>query len=300
MKKKRIFISSTGRTATQFFAKHLNSMIENSASLHEPGTPWVSKPKRLFKQIKDYGLYHLTLGQNKNDYSMYKLSRDYVAGDISKQDACKNVLKINGVVDDLYNSDVIVYSSGHIYGLLDVLDTVYDDSNFIFIVRDPRNWIGSALNKTEYSLYGPIEILFRKISLQPSCFKNDPYKDNWKNLSKFEKYCWFYNKLNENAFNDMKNKPNFKVFKYEDIFLSKDSVENFGEMLEFATTFKSGKINCTYKPELIGQKIDSKQKTSTWVDWSDEEAKIMMKHCGNIMKQFGYGEELEWKKKINS
>ncbi|MFI3325779.1 MAG: hypothetical protein R3Y35_06355 [Clostridia bacterium] len=298
MGKKRIFISSTGRTATQFFAQYLNLMIENSSSIHEPGTPWVSKPRRLLTQIKSYGLYHLTLGQNKNTHSMYKLSRDYVKGCISPQKACENILSINKKVDELYNTDVMVYSSGHIYGLLGLLDEVYDEANFVFIIRDPRDWIGSALNKMEYSLYGPVEFFLRELSLQPSCFDDDPYKDSWKKLSKFEKYCWFYNKLNTMVLETMKDKPNFKVFRYEDIFLSENCVENFGNLLEFSTQFKTGKINYTYKSELIGEKIDSKQKSKTWRNWTKEEAKIMMKHCGTLMNEYGYGKEEEWKKKI--
>lgn len=298
MSKKRIFISSTGRTATQFFAKYLCVMIENSVSLHEPGTPWFSKPKQLFRQVKDYGIYHLSIGQGKNTHSMYKLSRDYVAGDISKEQACGNILSINSKVDALSDSEVVVYSSGHIYGLLGLLDRVYEDSRFVFIVRDPREWIGSALNKTEYSLYGPIEMFFRKISLQPSCFKDDSYRTKWKKMTKFEKYCWFYNKLNENAINEMKGKDNFQVFRYEDIFLSENKVENFGAMLDFATNFKSGQVNCDYKSELIGQKVDSKQsKASAWETWAPEQVDAMLKHCGSMMKQFGYGEEKAWKVK---
>ncbi len=301
MPKKRIFISSTGRTATQFFAKYLRLMIENSESIHEPGTPWFSKPKQLMSQVRDYGLYHLSIGQGKNTHSMYKLSRDYIAGDISKQKACENIVKINEKVDALCKEDVIVYSSGHIYGLLGLLDEVYEDSRFVFIVRDPRDWIGSALNKTEYSLYGPIEIFFRKISLQPSCVKGDPYRDKWKKMSKFEKYCWFYNKLNENALLEMKHKENFEVYRYEDIFLSENKKENFKSMLDFATDFQSGQIACNFQADLIDKKVDSKQsKACAWESWSSEEVEMMMRHCGEMMKEFGYGEEEAWKEKVSS
>ncbi|MFI3209377.1 MAG: hypothetical protein R3Y40_09620, partial [Eubacteriales bacterium] len=283
----------------QFFAKYLNVMIANSVSLHEPGTPWFSKPKQLLKQARDYGVYQLSIGQGKNTHSMYKLSRDYLAQDISKENACKNIVSINNRVDKLYDdAEVIVYSSGHIYGLLGLLDETYDDSRFVFIIRDPRDWIGSALNKIEYSLYGPIEIFFRNISLQPSCFKDDPYAESWHSLSKFEKYCWFYNKLNQIAMEDMKNKPNFRVFKYEDIFLSEQSAENFEEMLNFATDFQSGKVDCDFKADLVGKRVDSKQSVEKpWKSWSSEQVEIMMKHCGGLMKEFGYGEEEEWKEK---
>lgn len=300
MSKERIFISSTGRTATQFFAKHFNSMIENSVSLHEPGTPWFSKPKKLIGQIRDYGLYHLTLGQRKNNHSMYKLSRDYVAGDINKDKACENILTINNKVDKLCgDAQTVVYSSGHIYGLLGLLDQLYEDSRFIFIVRDPREWIGSALNKTEYSLYGPIELILHKLSLQPCCIDEDPYAKVWKKLSKFEKYCWFYNKLNELVLLEMEHKSNFKVFKYEDILLSDDKIENFKSMLDFATDFQSGKIEYTFNPAVLGKKVDSKQaKAVAWKDWTDNQVEIMNKHCGDMMERFGYGTEEEWKNKL--
>lgn len=300
MSKKRIFISSTGRTATQFFAKYLRVMIANSVSLHEPGTPWFSKPKQLMGQVKDYGVYHLSIGQGKNTHSMYKLSRDYIAGEIREEQACANILAINSKVDVLCESDIIVYSSGHIYGLLGLLDKVYEDSRFVFIIRDPREWIGSALNKVEYSLYGPIEIFFRRISLQPSCFRDDPYRDKWKKMTKFEKYCWFYHKLNENALNEMKHKENFQVFRYEDIFLSENKARNFGEMLDFATDFKSGKAECKHMPELIDQKVDSKQsKAASWESWEPEQVRMMMEHCGEMMETFGYGNEEQWKKKVS-
>ncbi|MFI3238405.1 MAG: hypothetical protein R3Y47_10340 [Lachnospiraceae bacterium] len=300
MSKKRIFINSTGRTATQFFAKYLRIMIADSISLHEPGTPWFSKPMQLMGQIKDYGVYHLSIGQNKNTHSMYKLSRDYVAKDISKKNACENILKINDKVDALCEEDIVVYSSGHIYGLLGLLDEVYKDSRFVFIIRDPRDWIESALHKVEYSLYGPLEMFYRKISLQPSCFSDDPYLLQWKTLSKFEKYCWFYNKLNQIAIKDMEGKTNFRVFRYEDIFLSENKAENFKDMLDFATDFESGRVESTFYPDLIDKKVDSKQSTkAAWEAWTCEQAHIMMKHCGDSMKEYGYGTEELWKQKIS-
>lgn len=300
MSKKRIFISSTGRTGTQFFAKYLHVMIANGVSLHEPGTPWISKPKRLLQQIRDYGLYHLTLGQGKNTHSMYKLSRDFMAQEVTGEQAKQNILAINGQVDRLVpQAQVVVYSSGHIYGLLGLLDEVYEDSRFVFIIRDPRDWIGSALNKTEYSLYGPIEWIFRKISLQPSCLKDDPYTHQWKGMSKFEKYCWYYQNLNENAIEEMAGKGNFRIFRYEDIFLSEEKSTHFKAMLDFATAFDSGQWDCHFQGDLIDKKVDSKQSAAKgWLDWSPEQAKLMHQHCGPLMAAYGYGTEEAWLEKL--
>lgn len=306
MPKKRVFVSSTGRTGTQFFAEYLNLMIEQSVSLHEPGTPWISKPKKLLGQIRDYGPYHLFFGQASNRRSMYKLSRDFTAGDISEQAACENALNINDKVDTLYAKDaeVVVYSSGHIYGVMGLLDQLYDDCRFVFIVRDPRTWIGSALHKIEFSLYGPIEWFFHNISLQPNCFANDPYAAQWRKMSKFEKYCWYYNKINTLAFQQMADKPNFKVFRYEDVFLSKNKAKVFEELLSFATDFMGGRAKCHFDPTLIDKKVDSKQSAQTaregWRSWTPEQAQMMQKHCGALMQAYGYGQEDAWQAKLNT
>ncbi len=293
---KRIFICSTGRTGTQFFAKYLNKFIKNSVALHEPGTPWVSKPLALLNSIKNYGVFHLTIGQGLNTHSMYKLSRDYIAKKITKQNAIINISNINSRVDKSYNADICVYSSGHIYGIMDLLNETYKDSRFVFVVRDPRTWIGSALNKFEYTLYGPVELFYRNLSLRPSCIENDEYTQLWKSMTKFEKYCWFYNALNTIVLNKMQNKPNFKVFKYEDIFLSENKKQHFNELLDFATNFDSGRVEYQNLHNLLDKKVDSKQKSQTcvWEHWEKEKAKIMHKHCGALMKTFGYGNEPLW------
>jgi len=302
-KKKRIFINSTGRTGTQFFAKNLGQMIEGAVALHESGTPWLSKPKKLLKQVGDYGIFHLTLGQGLSSHSFYKLSRDVVAGQVGRYEALSYTENIVGKTDALYKEDIIIESSGHIYGVLDVLDELYDDSRFIYIVRDPRTWIESALKKTEYSLYGPVELLYKNISLQPKCFKDDPYKDQWPFMSKFEKYCWFYNKMNEVAIQSMIGKENFKIYRYEDIFLSPYKSFHFKDLLNFATDFNDGQIKSNFFPALLNKRVDSKTSSAEsleWEKWDKPKAKILYKHCKHWMTEFEYGQELLWKEKIGS
>lgn len=300
MRKNRIFITSTGRTGTQFFAKYLSKFVENSESYHEPGTPWFSKPQRTKEQLKNYGLYHLTLGQLKNSHSFYKLSRDYITGEISKKDALIHIKDMQGKMESLNDADVYIHSSGHIYGLLDLFDELYQDAKFVFVIRDPRTWIVSAMEKTEYTLYGPIEIFFKKLSLQAAYLEDDPYKDQWHKMTKFEKYCWYYNKLNEIAIESMKGKSNFRVFKYEDLFLSHHRGEHFEEMLYFATDFKNQPPGIHFNPVFLSRREDSQQKKKTvgWEGWHAYKAKLLYKHCGKWMKTYGYGQEELWKDMI--
>lgn len=56
-----VFITSTGRTGTQFLAKSLNQMIEDCYSVHEPANVF-------FKDMKKMGSRYKTIWIISNDY----------------------------------------------------------------------------------------------------------------------------------------------------------------------------------------------------------------------------------------
>ena len=100
----------------------------------------------------------MTLGQFNPENSMFKLSTDRLAGRLSKDEVTDYIIKMR---EDLINSietEIYLESSGHLFGALDKIDEIYPDSNFLFIIRDPRNWVKSAMNTFQYILYGPLQI----------------------------------------------------------------------------------------------------------------------------------------------
>lgn len=296
-----VFITSTGRTATQFFAKSLSVMVENCTAFHEPGTLWLSKPGKWAQQTKQFGLYAMTVGQMSKKHCMFKLSNYRYNGYIDDEEVAKYIYNMRkSFIDDL-DHGLYIESSGHIYALLDVMDKVFINSKYIFIIRDPRTWIQSALTTFEYILYGPIDLPFLRLSPKAKDIPNDPYKDEWKNMSKFEMYCWFYTRLNEFVLKSMEGKDNFKIYKFEDLFASEKKEEYFRDMLEFISTYKDGKQEkIKLKKELLKEKKHSNaDKYTSWKKWSPDKAKILQKHCGELMKRFGYGDEQEWLDLIN-
>ncbi len=52
------------------------------------------------------------------------------------------------------------------------------------------------------------------MSMRPYHFKDDPYSDKWKKMSKIERYAWYYNKLNTFVLDTMENRK--KIFGYID------------------------------------------------------------------------------------
>jgi hypothetical protein len=123
-------------------------------------------------------------------------------------------------------------------------------------------------------------------------------------MSKFEKFAWYYNKLNTLVLESMKDKKNFKLYRYEDLFLGEKKEENFIDLLEFSTKFDDGfSRNYTFEPSFLKKKINSasdEYKIPHWKNWDKKKAQILQKHCGDLMDMFGYGKEPEWLEKLNS
>jgi hypothetical protein len=300
--KHSVFINSTGRTGTQFLAEVMSKMIEDCTSLHEPGTPWISKADKWLGQVKKFGLYHMTLGQLKASHSMFKLSAERIRNNLDFKDIKNNIINMRKDLISQSRGGIYIESSGHIYGLLDILDQVFENSKFIFIIRDPRDWVRSALNTFEYILYGPLDLKFADLSIKASDLPEDEYYESWNEMSMFEKYCWYYNKLNSFVLSQMEGRNNFEIYRHEDLFSEETRDQTFVDMLKFAAEFPDGfKRNIDYKSELMDEKIHSNAeaaKTPPWQDWNKRQAEIVEKHCGSWMRKFNYGGEKNWLEKI--
>ena len=295
-----IFVVSTGRTGTQFLAKNLGKMIDGSEVFHEPGTPWITRPKEWPHLIKKYGIYHLTLGQLRSDMSMFKLSAEYLRNDISTEEAKNNLLKMRkNLINDI-NEEIYIESSGHLYGAVDIINEVIPSSKFIFIIRDPRDWVKSAMNTFEYILYGPLDFDFLNISIKAEDIEEDDFRDEWINMSKFEKYCWYYNKVNSYILDKLKGKANFRMYRHQDLFNNR---EVFYDMLKFASKFENGfKTSFSYNKKLM-KKVHSnanKDGFPGWKEWDKEMIKIFNRHCGEWMKKFNFVDDLKWEDKFRA
>lgn len=276
----------------------MSKMIDDCCSLHEPGTPWISKANKWFAQIRKFGLYHMTFGQLKASHSMFKLSAERIRGNLKDELIKKNIINMRQKLIKETKSKIYVESSGHIYGLLDILDELFENSKFIFIIRDPRDWIRSALNTYEYILYGPLDLKFAELSIKASDLPEDDYYDSWDKMTLFEKYCWYYNKLNSYVIKKMESKKNFKIFRFEDLFSEKTRDQSFKEMLHFAASHSNSfQREINYRSELMNRKVHSnsnKKKIVHWHDWESSKAVLLEKHCRSWMDRFDYGLEKEW------
>lgn len=294
-----VFICSTGRTGTQFLAEGMAAMIPESTAYHEPGVLWITRPLDVLRKLLKFGPYHITFGQLDIRRSMYVLSNRRAAGKIDDATALKYLKGMREKLIAENKGKIYIESSGHLFGILDLIPKVFPNAKIIFIVRDPRSWIASALRTFEYILYGPID---QGISLRAKDIITDPYGLYWDDMSKFEKYCWWYEFINSYVLSRCKDLENFRVYRFEDLFSSEKKDEYFCSMLEFASTFDDGfSRSYSYRPDILKKpKHSQKDKKSyfPWRMWRFPRVQMLLKHCRQYMEDFGYGSEPVWQKKV--
>jgi len=243
----------------------------------------------------------MTIGQFLPSNSMFKLSADRAAGRIDDAKAIEYVYKQRKRYISKVKQSLYVESNAHLYGVLDLLSRIFPHCKFIYIIRDPRTWLRSALNTPEYVLYSPIDFRFFKASVRAIDFKEDPYYHRWDQMSKFEKYCWYYNKVNTFALSLMVGKDNFRIFRFEDLFQASDRVCEFKNMLDFATNFEHQQYPYRLKEEMIEKKVHSRSKKGKlphWREWEPGLAQIIVEHCSRWFREYDYGNESEWLSKL--
>ena len=248
----------------------------------------------------------MTLGQYRPTHSMLKLSADRITGRISETKARKFLKNMRYDLIKDNENDLYLESSGHLYGVLDLISQVIPESKVVFIIRDPRTWVRSALNKPEYILYGTFDFSFFNKYIKASDFSDDPYYNKWHQMTKFEKYCWYYNNLNKIVFNKLEqnNIDNYRIYRFEDLFKSETRAETFFDMLSFITSFGDKSYDFQFKPELLDDKVNSDTKhqqnqkniIKNWQHWGKKKVKILDRHCHYWMERFNYGNEKEWNK----
>jgi len=280
----------------------MSRMVNDCVSVHEPDTTRVSDWPNWIRKMAKFGVSKMLWGQYRQATSLGKLTTTRQRKLCDDKKAVRYIIDNRQEYINSFNKSLYVESNHLIYGLLDLFAGSFPNSKVIWIIRDPRTWIRSALNSTAYHLYGPFDWDSVNLSVRAYNFPEDPSGERWGGMSKFEKYCWYYSRVNQRAFELMKKIPDFRVFRYEDLFDREVRDEYFIDMLKYASTFEDGfSRTFSYRPELLDIKIHaaaSKRLLPRWENWGSHMVEIMDRHCGSLMKEYRYGEEPLWKEKL--
>jgi hypothetical protein len=295
IKKPTIIITSLGRTGTAFFALLFDHLISDGTSIHEPDILTAGQGVRgIIKQLWEVGAYYAifkVLGQR----SLVRLSDARLTGEISYADAAQNVLRQRQRFVRSRKGQVYIESSLGYYGLIDVLKETYRYHRVAYIIRDGRSWVRSFMNQGTDMLapmYAKGRLISKIVHTWPTAleFEDDAYRSKWLDMSRFERLCWAWGKLNTYAMGTLVENPDARLFRFEDIFISKNRYKHLAELVEFATAFPQfGPLtDHTIEGSLDRQVNPSVSRFPEWNQWSTEQKQHFQATCGSLMESLGY------------
>jgi hypothetical protein len=295
--KPSIIITSLGRTGTKFFQELFADIIPDATSLHEPDYlnfgqyHGISERfRQLVRQIQESGFSNLIIRKALGKWSLIALSDARLRGTLDYSEAVEQVLSQRRSFVRSQDGSMYIESSSAYFGLIDVIMGVYKQHKVVYIIRDGRDWVQSKMNFGRIYLKGKVRSMISRNWPTAQDIENDPYQSRWAVMSRFEKTCWAWARLNKYVMDTVKENPNARVFRFEDIFKSGDRYQHLADLVNFATDMPGVE---PVPPEALEGWLDRRIHKSSgefpaWSEWSPEQKGQFREICGSLMKALGY------------
>ncbi|MBN1996433.1 sulfotransferase domain-containing protein, partial [candidate division KSB1 bacterium] len=232
IEKPSIFIVSGGRTGTAFFTKLFNTSSNLTSAYHEPENIDYFNLTEIKTKSKHFGLCNLTVRKLCGRWGITNLSNQRMAGKISVTEAAQKLLDQRRTFIEGQDAEIYVESSYHFYGLIDIIPLIFENYKIVYIVRDPRDWVRSHMDKKEwYHFTNPATLFGTRIS--PRLIGDTRYTAQWKSMDRFEKLCWAWQMINSYALDMIKKtgSENIQYMRFEDIFAAGNKKEKMEQLL---------------------------------------------------------------------
>lgn len=293
-----IFITSLGRTGTTFFGTRLMQVIEDCTSREEPDyISGYETLQEMYTKTRDFGLFRVTAGRFFTRYSMRALGVARQKGKVSDAEAVKYIRQARKNVLNNLKTKIYLEANLQLCALTDLLPLAFPNSKVAYIVRDPRSWVSSWMNfgRAIYSSYDVRCLLNSRLT--PHHIAEDPYRERWKSMSRFEKLCWSWGRENSYALKCAENSASASVFRFEDLFCAENNYDEMARLLAFVSEFPDGsRAKWSFDREFLRNKVNTSGRDifPEWSAWESKQAELLDEHCGELMTQLGYGCEEQW------
>lgn len=298
IRKPTIIVTSLGRTGTKFFAEFFKHVIPNVTSLHEPDVFTTSDIRyeglgHIIKQFREAGILNMLARKLYRKWNLIELSDARVRGGLSYEVAVAKTIAQRQKFISMQPGNVYVESSIVYYGLIDVLEDVFIDVRSIYFVRDGRSWVRSWMDWVEQGgMYNKGKLRSLVAHTWPTAleFDDDPYHAKWSNMSRFERLCWGWAKLNEYAVRSVAKSESARLFRFEDIFLAKNRGDYLADMFSFLGDLPGvAPVAPSALEKWIGQPVHkSKPGFPSWENWTTEQKQQFRTICGPLMDELAY------------
>ena len=294
IEKPAIIVTSTGRTGTEFFARLFADVIPDCTSLHEPDiikfTGVRHRLSHYREQLRTSGAWRLIVLKALGKWTVVKLSDARFVGLRDRDWAARSLLAQRySFVSELPGS---IYAESNLgfYGLLDVIPRVFAHSRAIYVIRDGRDWVRSAVNWGEIYQKKGLRKYFSHQWPGARDVPGDSLANEWDGLPRFTRLCWAWAKMNEFALGGVAENPHARVFHFERLFSGEDRYRYLSELLNFITPLPGlsrDRIAST-SGRLERRVHESSARFPAWDGWSPDQKATFIRICGPLMEQLGY------------
>lgn len=286
------FIISGGRTGTQLFGHLFSEVVDDCFSVHEPDVLYGLSLQSMHR-IRRFGLWHVLIGRLLNKTGTRVIGQKLICGEITTQQAKAYIRSSRSRYHRSIAQPLIVESNGQWWSMIDELREVWPQAKVIVIMRDPRNWVRSWMNKT--GRYDKRDWVSRLPPgrLTPEKVGDSEWIDRWPEFDTFGRLTWEWSFLNRRMLSAVERTPNARVFRFEDVFAPDG--KTLHELVEFAASHGER----AYALRDVEKFTRTVKNSSTgdmehWRSWGSDQVRLMDEICGPIMRRFGYGLEPEW------
>lgn len=276
--KKTVFVTGTGRCGTAAIS-NLLAKAENSIACHEG---FVEPP-----MDKDIFLINPLFVEHLEAYLNPQIAEDILIK--------KRTPEINGIFDKFPNIERFCDAAFYYVPFIEALPRVFPGCRVAIIIRDGRHYVRSATTTQVPDPipigYGPADEVTRKE--RPNLFKgrlrpgeNSDIFKVWPTLTPFQKNTWVWAETNRMILDQTSRLEQnlFKIFKFEDLFFNKNSMEAFLQFIGFED-IDPKKVSDIFSEKQNARKIHT---TPHPDDWTMEMKNQFDLIAGEIMQKLGY------------
>jgi hypothetical protein len=192
--------------------------------------------------------------------------------------------------DDRLDAEFYIESNPFLSGFVDVIGDVWDAPIVIHVVRDPRDHARSSLNHgTGRGLKGLANRLI------PFCYPDVrrilplDHAPSW-----IERAAGLWSIVNRLLCDAAPRYPHYHLLRYEDLF--DDSHSGLRALCAI--------LGLEYRERGIAVSPETRMNESRltalpdWREWSREQCLSLDRICAPLMRDFGYGDEPEWRERV--
>lgn len=241
-----VFILSTGRTGTQFLAHHFDR-DPRVCALHEP--------------VPSRGLRFWTVA--------------YLEGAVDQGSMSRTLRVYRTGFFDKISEPIYIESNNFLAGFAETLIDEFDEPTLIHVVRDPRSYVRSAINKG--AAKGLKGLTNRYVPFSHLGLESDSENPTVQRTARY------WTLVNSHLRTTGQDYAGYHLYRYEDLFQGDSAA--FKELADLIG-IRDPAINRFMEGGRINE--SPRELMPPWDQWAHSEQEIVIEECGELMAHFGY------------